>query len=127
MHMNRCILTVVFMVLSAAVHAAVISGRDYVKLDTPQPSNGSGKIEVIEFFSWGCPHCYEFHPLLERWTSKLPGDVTFRRVAVGFGRPQWMNLAKAFYALEITGDLARVDSQMFDAIHKERLSLFDER
>jgi protein dithiol oxidoreductase (disulfide-forming) len=95
-------------------------------LGVPQRQETNGKIEVIEFFSWGCPHCYEFYPLLASWTAALPKDATFRRVPVGLGHPEWDNLARAYYALQSTGDVARLDSQIFEAIHKEHVSLFDE-
>lgn len=113
--------------LSASVQAAIEAGRDYRVLDPAQPTDTPGKIEVIEFFSCGCPGCNQFNPGFMSWAAALPKDVALRRVAVGFGRPQWMHLAKAYYALESTGDVAKVDAALFDAIHKERRNLFDER
>ena len=124
---RRVVFTLLLIALTAPVAANVVAGRDYVALTPPQRTNSPGKIEVTEFFSWGCPHCYEFNETLGRWTSKLPKDVQFKRVAVAFRHPQWANLARAFYALEATGDVARLDSQLFEAIHKEHLPLFDER
>ena len=59
------------------------------------------KIEVVEFFSYMCPHCEHFYPMVSQWLAKLPKDVSFRRVPVGFERPQWVNLARAFYALQV--------------------------
>lgn len=108
----------------AATALAPVAGS-YVTLDVAQPPETPGRLEVIEFFSWGCPHCYEFYPQLGRWSAKLPASVDFRRVAVGFGNPQWTALARAFYALQITGDLARLDSALFEAIHKEHRPLVD--
>jgi protein dithiol oxidoreductase (disulfide-forming) len=121
------ILALAFLVLSTSVQASAVAGHDYVVLDVPQRKDGKNKIEVIEFFSWGCPHCYEFYPLLARWLTALPKDVAFKRVPVGFGRPEWDNLTKAYYALQSTGDLARLDGPIFEAIHKEHVSLFDEQ
>jgi thiol:disulfide interchange protein DsbA len=114
------------LVLSTAARAGIVAGHDYQVLATPQRTEAGAKIEVIEFFSWGCPHCYEFYPLLERWRATLPKDVAVRRIPVGFGRPQWDTLVTMFYALEITGDLARLDSAIFEAIHREHESLVDE-
>ena len=79
-------------------------------LSTPQRQDSNGKIEVVEFFSWCCPHCYEFYPKLSRWLSTLPEDASFRRVPVGLGHPEWEALAKAFYALPVTGDVDRLNA-----------------
>jgi hypothetical protein len=68
--------------LSTSIQANIIAGHDYVGLGTPQRQETNGKIEVVEFFSWGCPHCYEFYPMLARWTARLPKDVSFKRVPV---------------------------------------------
>ena len=120
------IVALVFLCLVTSAQASFVAGHDYVVLNVPQPQGTKGKIEVIEFFSWGCPHCYEFYPWLARWLATLPKDVAFKRVPVGFGHPEWDNLAKAYYALQSTGDLARLDGPIFEAIHKEHVSLFDE-
>jgi protein dithiol oxidoreductase (disulfide-forming) len=113
--------------LAGLGQASIIASHDYVVLDVPQRQEAKGKIEVIEFFSWGCPHCYDFYPLLNRWLATLPKDIAFKRVSVGFGHPEWDNLTKAYYALQSTGDLARLDGSIFEAIHKEHVSLFDEQ
>jgi thiol:disulfide interchange protein DsbA len=113
--------------LSVSVQANIIAGHDYVVLDPPQRHEANGKIEVVEFFSWGCPHCYEFYPMLTRWIAMLPKDVSVRRVPVGLGHPEWEALAKAFYALQSTGDVDRLDSQIFEDIHKNHVWLYDEQ
>jgi thiol:disulfide interchange protein DsbA len=120
------IVTLAFLALVSSARASVVAGHDYIVLDAPRRQATNGKIEVIEFFSWGCPHCYEFYPLLARWLATLPKDVAFKWVPVGFGHPEWDNLARAYYALQSTGDLARLDGPIFEAIHKEHVSLFDE-
>jgi thiol:disulfide interchange protein DsbA len=104
-----------------------VEGTDYRKLETPQPTDSPGKIEVIEFFSYGCPHCNAFYPVVGAWAAKLPRDVVFRRVPVSFGRTPWINLARAFYALQASGDLAKLDGPLFHAIHEEHLQLFEEQ
>src|SRR5580698_7678605 len=108
----------------AACAEALVENTEYKPLVPAQPSP-TDKIEVIEFFSYGCPHCAEFFPLVETWLKALPKDVTFRRVPVGFNRPQWINLERAYYALAATGDLAKLDGPLFHAIHQEHLPLFD--
>lgn len=125
MRLGISIVTLAFLALSTSVQGSIIAGHDYVVLNTPQRQE-SGKIEVVEFFSWGCPHCYEFYPMLSRWIATLPRDASFKRVPVGLGHPEWEALAKAFYALQVTGDVDRLDSQIFDAIHKNHVRLYDE-
>jgi thiol:disulfide interchange protein DsbA len=126
--LNRAsILVVCALALCAALRAEVLPNRDYLVLDPAQPTDSPGKIEVIEFFSYGCPHCNEFYPLVSAWAAKLPKDVVFKRVPAAFGRPAWANLAKTYYALQHTGDLTRLDGALFHAIHEEHLPLWDEQ
>jgi thiol:disulfide interchange protein DsbA len=127
MFIRISIVMLAFLSFASSVPASAVAGHDYTVLNVPQRQEINGKIEVIEFFSWGCPHCYEFYPLLARWVATLPKDATFKRVPVGLGHPEWDNLARAYYALQTTGDVARLDSQIFEAIHKEHVSLFDEQ
>lgn len=107
-------------------HAALVEGRDYVKLAAPRPQETQGKIEVIEFFSYGCPHCDHLHPLLTQWAAKLPANVALVRVPISLGRPQWGQLVRAYYSLQATGDLARLDTALFDAIHRQKQALFNQ-
>jgi len=111
----------------AGAAAQLVEGSDYRTLTPAQPTTSPGRIEVLEFFSYACPHCNKFYPLVSAWAAKLPKDVVFKRVAVGYGRPQWLNLSRAYYALLATGDLARLDGALFHAIHEEQLPLFDEQ
>ncbi len=113
--------------MSAPLHAQGVEGTDYRKIEPPQPTDSPGKIEVIEFFSYMCPHCNEFYPLVSTWEAKLPRNVVFRRVPVGFDRAAWINLARAYYALQASGDLGKLDGALFHAIHEEHLQLFDEQ
>ena len=119
-----CVLGV--LLISSAPRAAPEEGKNFDALVPPQPTSRHDKIEVIEFFSYGCPHCAHFAPLLNAWVAKLPADVSFRRVPVGFGREAWTNLQRAYYALSATGELSRLDAALFHAIHEERKPLFDE-
>jgi protein dithiol oxidoreductase (disulfide-forming) len=126
MSIRNTLLALALAVLSVPAFSAVTVGTDYRTIDPPQHADSSGKIEVIEFFSYGCPHCYEFYPTISAWAAKLPKDVVFKRVATGLGRTAWTNLAKTYYALEATGDLTRLDAPLFHAIHEEHKPLFDE-
>lgn len=114
--------------LSAPVAGiAQTAGREFTVLNPPQPTDNPAKIEVLEFFSYGCPHCGDFNPLLTQWAAKLPADVVLRKVPVSFGRAAWGNAARLFYALEVTGDLKRLEADVFKAIHQQRTNLFDEK
>jgi len=114
--------------LSSTALASVEAGRDYEVLHQPQRSEvAANHTEVIEFFSFACPHCYEFNRQLLAWAGKLPANVTLRQVPVGFQKPGWGALARAAHALQATGDFARLETPLFEAIHKERLPLFDEK
>jgi len=126
MRLGISIFALIFLALSTSLQASGIAGHDYVVLSAPQRQEINGKIEVVEFFSWGCPHCYEFYPMLSRWLGTLPKDASFKRVPVGLGHPEWEALAKAYYALQATGDVDRLDSQIFEDIHKHHVWLYDE-
>lgn len=103
------------------------AAADYQLLNPPQATSSGGKIEVIEFFSYGCPHCNEFNPMVTKWAEKLPADVVFKRVPVSFGRAAWANVGKLYYALEESGELHRLDGAVFNAIHVQHVNLFDTR
>lgn len=102
----------------------LVEGRDWVPINPPQPGAGDGRIEVLEFFSYGCSHCADMNPLIKPWAKRLPEGVTFQRVPVSFGRAAWANLARLYLALEATGDLERLDQAVFDALHKQRANLY---
>jgi protein dithiol oxidoreductase (disulfide-forming) len=95
-------------------------GRGFGELNPPQPVEASGKIEVLEFFWYGCPHCYNLEPAIEVWMKKLAPDVAFRRVPAIFNE-RWAHDAAIFYALEAMGVLEKLHKPLFDAIHKDRL------
>ena len=105
-----------------AAGAAPVEGRDYVRLNTPVAVLAGGKIDVIEFFSYGCPHCYSFEPMLEQWVKRLPADVAFRRVPATFN-PTFEGYAKLFYALEAIGQVEALHKRVFAAIHVQRQRL----
>lgn len=104
---------------------AQTAGKDYNMISPVQPTDDAAKIEVVEFFSYGCPHCGDFNPLVTAWAAKLPIDVVFKKVPVTFGRGAWESIARLYYTLEITGDLARLEGDIFKAIHSERVNLFE--
>ncbi|HXZ93598.1 MAG TPA: thiol:disulfide interchange protein DsbA/DsbL [Burkholderiales bacterium] len=98
----------------------------YLKLDPPVPvDTPPNKIDVIEFFWYGCPHCYRLEPLIEPWAKKLPADVVFQRIPAVFNNPQWTLDARIFYAFQALGLVQRLHRPLFDAIHRDGLRTAD--
>jgi thiol:disulfide interchange protein DsbA len=95
-------------------------GTDYTVLAVEQPVEAKNKVEVTEFFWYGCPTCFKFEPLLEAWIAKLPADAQFRRVPAVFSE-RWARDAAVFYAFEALGLVDRLHRPFFDAIHRDRL------
>lgn len=106
--------------------AALQAEKDYTLISPPQPGGVNGQIEVLEFFSYGCPHCHEFDPLLTNWRKTLPADVVFRRVPVSFGRPEWGTLGRLYLTLAALGLADKLDPAVFDAVHNLRIPLHNE-
>jgi len=104
------------------VRAEVVEGRDYTVLQRPQPTQSDNNIEVIEFFWYGCPHCYQLHPHIKAWLKRMPKDVSFRYVPAIF-RPNWVPGAKIFYALGVLGARDRLHDKVYDAIHVDKIDL----
>ncbi len=108
--------------LAVASHAAQlpVAGRDYTVLNPPQPVDSGKKIEVIEFFWYGCIHCYNLEPALKAWLKRKPADVEFRYVPAIFDAASWGPLARAFYALDAMGLGGKYHDDIFAAIHRDR-------
>jgi len=104
----------------AALPAAAQPKYSYSELKPALQVESEGKIEVLEFFWYGCIHCYNLEPMVEKWEKTLPKDVQFRRVPAVFN-DRWAIDASIFYALEAMGLLEKLHRPLFDAIHKERL------
>jgi len=113
--------------LTLPAHAQLALGRDYVVIEPAQLTDDPGKIEVIEFFSYACPHCNDLAPHIAKWATKLPADIAFRRIPVGFSSPFYQNMARLYYALDAIGELQRLDDGVFTAIHVKGLKLIDEK
>jgi thiol:disulfide interchange protein DsbA len=105
---------------------ALTAGKDYVLLSQPLPTEAADKVEVTEFFWYGCPHCHDLEPLLAKWTKTLAKDVQFVRIPAIF-RDDWIIGAKLFYALEAIGQLAGMHTELFGAIHVGRISPKDDK
>lgn len=105
--------------------AEIVEGKDYTVLVNPQPTQDINKIEVLEFFWYGCPHCYNLHPHLKTWLMSMPGDVSFRYVPAIF-RANWVAAAKIYYAIEVMGITDILHDKVYDAIHRDKIDLNNE-
>src|SRR3984957_19911893 len=94
------------------------AGKDYIVLSPSLPPENKTAVEVIEFFWYGCPHCYAFEPAIEPWIKKLSPEVLFHRIPAVFN-DSWVPHAKLYYLLEILGEVDRLHGMIFDAIHKD--------
>jgi thiol:disulfide interchange protein DsbA len=107
---------------AASFAAAGAFAQPYEPINPPQPTEGGGKIEVIEFFWYGCPHCYSLEPSVNAWLKNAPKDVVFKRVPA-VPSDAWGEMAKIFYTLEAMGVLDKYHPLVFDAIHKSQVNL----
>jgi thiol:disulfide interchange protein DsbA len=103
-----------------------IADKEYKLINPPQRTETGKKSEVIEFFSYACPHCADFEPFLQDWLKRKPKDVEYRMVPMVF-RENWKPLAKLFYTLEQMGLLERYHMRVFDAIHKQGQQLLTDQ
>ena len=110
---------------SAAIAAQPVAGRDYRPINPPQPTeSGKGKVEVTEFFWYGCPHCDNLQAPLRAWLKQKPNDVEFKRVPAVLA-DSWVPLTRAYYALETAGLLDKLHYEVFNAIHAQNIRLQD--
>jgi thiol:disulfide interchange protein DsbA len=108
-----------------AVADPPVLDKDYRLIVPPQPGDGSKRIEVVEFFYYGCPHCYDLEPALKNWLKRKPADVEFRQQPAVF-RENWIPLTKTYFALDAMGLLPKLSDKVYAAVHDEGLGLSDE-
>ncbi len=109
--------------LSQAQAKAFKEGADYLELGKAAPTEApAGKVEVVEFFWYSCPHCNAFEPLLEAWIKQAPKDVYVRRAPVAF-RPDFEPQQRLYYVLEAMGKVEELHKKVFAAIHIEKQAL----
>ncbi len=107
----------------AGAQQAFRAGKDYLALERPLPTDvGPGKVELIEFFWYSCPHCNAFEPTFVQWIKNAPKDVVVRRVPVAF-RDDFAPQQRLYYTLEAMDLIESVHAKVFHAIHVERLPL----
>jgi len=110
----------------AAFPQQPVEGKDFKTINPPQRPDSGKKIEVIEFFSYACPHCAEFEPTLQSWVKRKPKDVEYKMVPMVF-REQWKAPAKLYYTLEAMGLVDKYHQKVYEAIHKQNKELFTDQ
>ncbi|MCG6899506.1 MAG: thiol:disulfide interchange protein DsbA/DsbL [Gammaproteobacteria bacterium] len=118
-------LVVTVLLATAAMAEGYTAGKQYQVLTNPQPTSSGDKIEVVEMFWYGCPHCYRLEPFIEEWQASKAEDVEFVQMPAIIG-PPWELLAKAFYTAEFLGVTDKLHPALFDAIHKDHKKLNNE-
>ncbi len=120
--MKKSLIFLLLMMSSVMVQAAgYTEGVNYKKV-VPQPTDTGSKIEVLEFFWYGCPHCYSFEPYIKAWKKTKPANVEFVRIPAVF-RPDWEVQARTYYALSNMGVIEDLHGKIFAAIHKDKQRL----
>jgi len=111
--------------LQPVAAADPVEGRNYTRLQMPQPTEADGKVEVIEFFWYGCSHCGKLEPLIKPWVKQLPADVTFKKVPAILNE-SWAPGARLYYTLEAMNLLDKLGDAVFDAMLNQRINLGNE-
>jgi len=97
-------------------------GKAYSKLAKPVATQSGDNIEILEFFWYGCPHCFSFEPTLRKWKKTLPANVKFVRMPSPLN-PRWMIHTKTYYALETMGEGDKHHDAIFEAMHVKKMKL----
>mgnify|MGYP001825714820 FL=1 len=112
------VISILFIFNSMACAETYEEGKHYQRIDQPKTID-SNKIEVLEFFWYGCPHCYSFEPHVNKWKQNKPGNVEFVRVPATF-QPLWVLHARAYYALQMLGVGEEIHLKFFNEIHNKK-------
>jgi thiol:disulfide interchange protein DsbA len=122
MRFFKQLLFVLMLAVSATAQAEIQAGQDYGVFVQPLPTHSGNKIEVLEFFFYGCSHCYHLHPLISAWEKKIPKDVELTYIPVIFNA-SWESMARTFYALEMLGQQKRLHDDLFAAWNINNMQL----
>jgi thiol:disulfide interchange protein DsbA len=115
------------LVASPVVKADIDEGIEYKLVSPPVRTAEKDKVEVVEMFWYGCPHCYKFEPKINKWKKTMPANVVFKRIPAIFpNRNVWEIHARAYYTAELLGVLDKIHQPLFDAIHKHKQKIFTE-
>ncbi|GMQ89284.1 MAG: thiol:disulfide interchange protein DsbA/DsbL [Gammaproteobacteria bacterium] len=117
--MKKVFMSLTLLLLMPFAYAGFEEGVQYQVIQNAQPTANKDKIEVLELFWYGCPHCYHLEPELDAWLKNKPDDVAFVRLPAILG-PSWELHARAFYTAELLGIADKIHKPLFDRIHKER-------
>ena len=120
----RALAAVVCLSFAAASAQSQGPSKDFSIINPPQPTETGGKIEVIEFFSYACPHCHTLEGPLNAWIKRKPADVEVRRVPVIFN-DSWAPLARLYYSLEAMGLVEKLHAEVFRAMHEQKVRMQD--
>lgn len=117
--------TAIFALSGSTMAANFVAGKDYTVVANPGKVEVAGKIEVREFFWYGCPHCYRLEPHMQTWLKKLPKDVRFVRTPAAMN-PVWEQGARGYYVSEALGVRKKTHLPLFHAIHAGGQQIFDQ-
>jgi len=117
--MKRLIVAAALLLTVPFAWAGISEGIEYEALANPQPTDSGDKIEVLELFWYGCPHCYHLEPELNKWLETKPDDVVFIRMPAVLG-PSWELYARAYYTAELLGVTDTIHPALFKRIHKDK-------
>ena len=112
------VFSILFVAAGSACAATYEEGKHYMRVDVAS-NVAAGKVEVLEFFWYGCPHCYSFEPKLGEWKKSKPASVEFMRIPATF-QPLWELHARAYYALEMLGAVEKIHPKFFNEIHNNK-------
>ena len=118
----KSFIATLLLIFTASLHAeaAPQQGAEYILTQQPLATENPSKVEVVELFWYGCPHCYHLDPQLTGWVKKLPKEVDFKRIP-GVFRPEWVPMAKAYYTLETLNLSEKLHASLFEAIHNQKV------
>lgn len=126
MNFTQRLFAILLLLCSSTVFAAEpVAGKDYTLVNPAQPTRNANKIEVLEFFFYGCIHCYHLDPFISAWQKKMPNDVEFIYVP-GVFNPTWEVSARTFYALEALGQRKQAHDALFKAWNVDNVHLVDQ-
>ena len=121
MQIRKAFSTLLAVIGIAAFAPAAMAQSPLFQALTPAQPHEAGKIEVIEFFWYGCPHCYAVEPAVNAWLKNKPADVVFKRIPTY--NESWAPMVVLYYTLDAMGVLPQYHQKVFDAIHKNNVNL----
>ncbi|MDH5553266.1 MAG: thiol:disulfide interchange protein DsbA/DsbL [Nitrosomonas sp.] len=127
MNLYRVIVTLSLLIWigCSSVQADIIEGKDYTVLSDPQPTNSSNKIEVINFFWYGCQYCAQLRPQIKTWLENKPDDIEFQEIPAII-HVSWIPAAKLFLTVQQLNAMDTLHNQAFSAIHQDNMNLHEE-